>query len=139
MGAWYTIGLFVGIGVGAGIFAAGLVGAARWGAVLAMLIGGAVGALLGLGLAGVEEAVGGAVGGILGGFGASQLVSGALARGGTRLGMIVLLGAAGMAAAVLAVIPIVGYLEAVVVPVLGARLRRRAGDRYAGLRILARD
>ena len=36
-------------------------------------------------------------------------------------------------------IPVVGYLEAVVIPVLAVRLRRRDGGRFAGLRILARD
>ena len=44
-----------------------------------------------------------------------------------------------VAAAGLALIPAVGYLEAVATPVIGARLRRRAGGRYAGLRILAKD
>ena len=33
----------------------------------------------------------------------------------------------------------VGYLEAVALPLLSLRLRGRAGSRYAGLRILARD
>jgi hypothetical protein len=41
--------------------------------------------------------------------------------------------------ALLALIPLVGYLEAVAVPAVAARLRRRAGARYAGLRVLARD
>jgi len=34
---------------------------------------------------------------------------------------------------------VLGYLEALAVPLLGARLRRRAPDRHAGLRSLARD
>jgi hypothetical protein len=41
--------------------------------------------------------------------------------------------------AALALIPVVGYLEGALLPLLGARLRRRAGSTYAGLRILARD
>jgi hypothetical protein len=40
---------------------------------------------------------------------------------------------------VLALIPGVGYLLAVAVPALAARLRRRESRRYAGLRVLARD
>ncbi|MDX6442626.1 MAG: hypothetical protein QOE43_2355, partial [Gaiellaceae bacterium] len=32
-----------------------------------------------------------------------------------------------------------GYLEALALPVLAARLRRRAPERYAGLRTLAKD
>jgi hypothetical protein len=46
---------------------------------------------------------------------------------------------AAVVVAALALIPGVGYLEAVAIPALGARLRRRGGERYAGLRILARD
>jgi hypothetical protein len=38
-----------------------------------------------------------------------------------------------------AFVPLAGYLEAVVLPALGLRMRRREGGRYAGLRILARD
>ena len=47
--------------------------------------------------------------------------------------------AAAIAAGVLAFVPVAGYLEAVAAPLLGERLRRRAGSRYAGLRVLARD
>ena len=47
--------------------------------------------------------------------------------------------AAVLGAALLAFIPAVGYVEALAAPVLGWRLRRRAGARYAGLRVLARD
>jgi hypothetical protein len=41
--------------------------------------------------------------------------------------------------ALLAFIPVVGYIEAVTAPVVGGRLRRRAGEKYAGLRVLAKD
>jgi hypothetical protein len=50
----------------------------------------------------------------------------------------VLVAGAALVVAALAFIPIVGYLEAVVVPVLAARLRGRAAERYAGLRTLAK-
>jgi hypothetical protein len=36
-------------------------------------------------------------------------------------------------------VPALGYLEAVALPALAARLRRRSPERYAGLRTLARD
>lgn len=49
------------------------------------------------------------------------------------LALVALVGAA------LAFVPVVGYLEAVGVPILGARLRRRSPDTHAGLRTLARD
>jgi hypothetical protein len=85
------------------------------------------------------EALAIVVGGILGALGALELVRGALGRGGTRLGtaLFVLLGAVVVAA--LAFVPIVGYVEAVAVPALGMRLRKRSGERYAGLRTLAKD
>ena len=38
----------------------------------------------------------------------------------------------------LALIPVVGYLEAAALPVIGARLRTRAPKKYAGLRSLAK-
>jgi hypothetical protein len=44
-----------------------------------------------------------------------------------------------LVASALALVPAVGYLEAAATPLLGARLRRRSGGRYAGLRILAKD
>jgi hypothetical protein len=40
---------------------------------------------------------------------------------------------------VLAVVPALGYLAVVAVPVVGARLGHRADRRYAGLRVLAKD
>jgi len=47
--------------------------------------------------------------------------------------------AAALAVAGLAFVPVVGYLEALLAPLLGERLRRRAAGRYAGLRVLAKD
>ena len=35
-------------------------------------------------------------------------------------------------------IPVVGYLEAIALPAVAARLRRRSPERYAGLRTLAK-
>ncbi len=50
-----------------------------------------------------------------------------------------IVGLAGVGVAALAFIPVVGYLEAPVIPALAVRLRRRDDGRFAGLRILARD
>ena len=47
--------------------------------------------------------------------------------------------AAAIGLAVLALVPVAGYVEALAAPVLGERLRRRAAGRYAGLRVLAKD
>ena len=138
MADWYSVGVFAGLGVAVGIAAVGVLGGRRVG-FLAPLLAAALGAALGIVLADVEEAVAGGVGGLLGAVGSAQLVRGALVRGGTRAAtaFFVLLGA--VVVAVLALVPGVCYLEAIVVPALGLRLRRREGKRYAGLRTLARD
>jgi hypothetical protein len=47
--------------------------------------------------------------------------------------------AAALGLALLALVPAVGYLEALGAPLLAQRLRRRSDERYAGLRILAKD
>jgi hypothetical protein len=76
---------------------------------------------------------------VLGAVGAGQVVAGTLRRGGTRFGTAAFVGLAAVVLAALAWIPGVGYLEAAVVPALAGRLRRRAPERYAGLRSLAKD
>jgi hypothetical protein len=35
-------------------------------------------------------------------------------------------------------VPALGFVEAVIVPLLGLRIRRRSAERYAGLRTLAK-
>jgi hypothetical protein len=138
MADWYSVGVFAGFGVAVGIAVVALLAGRRIG-LLAPLFAAAIGAALGLVLADVEEVVAAGIGGLLGAVGSAQLVSGALVRGGTRAAtaLFVLLGAVVVAA--LALIPGVGYLEAIAVPALGLRLRRREGKRYAGLRTLAKD
>jgi hypothetical protein len=138
MGDWYSVGVFAGLGVALGIVAAAVLAGRRM-SLAAPFLAAAVGIVLGVVFANVDEAAGGGVGGLLGAAGALELVRGALGRGGTRAatGLLVALGAVLVAA--LAFIPGVGYAEAIVLPALGARLRRRGGKRYAGLRSLARD
>jgi len=68
-----------------------------------------------------------------------QLVGGALGRGATRVATALLVVLGAVVVAVLAFVPVFGYVEALALPALGLRLRRRAGKRYAGLRTLARD
>jgi hypothetical protein len=139
MGDWYWIGVTAGIGVGIGVLFVGLLAGIRLlvGIALIAAVGG--GLLVGLALGDWAEAAGGIVGGTLGTLGAAQVVSGTLRRGGTRFGTAALFAAAAAVLVALAWIPIVGYLEAALVPAFGARLRRRAPERYAGLRSLARD
>jgi hypothetical protein len=140
MGAWYWIGVSVGLGAAGGVLVAGL--AAR--IVVAAIV---IAALVGIGLGyaidawqpgGWVDVIGGGAGGIAAVLGALQIVRGALRRGGTAGGTAALVTAAALLTAGLALIPVVGYLEALALPVLAARLRRRAPERYAGLRTLAK-
>ncbi len=135
MGDWYTIGILVGIGAAIGVAAAAALRNALAALVLGVIGGGAVG----IGLEHVAQAIGGGAGGACGSLGAMPLVAGALRRGGTKGGTALLVGGAAVVLAALAFVPGLGYLEAVAVPALGLRLRRRAPDRHAGLRTLARD
>lgn len=135
MGAWYWIGVAVGLGAALGVLAAALVPRALLAAGAALVAGAVVGYLL----RDWGGAIGGAAGGIAGGLGAAPIVAGALRRGGTRGGLALLVGLGALAVAALAFVPVVGYLEAIVVPIVGLRLRARAPERHAGLRSLARD
>jgi len=135
MGDWWTIGIFVGLGTSMGVAATGALRRAILGGVVAAVIAVALGLVFGE----WDEAAGGLVGAACGAFGSAPLVSGSLRRGGTRMGTATLLAGASLVGAILAFVPIVGYLEAVAVLVLGWRIRRRSPDRHAGLRTLAKD
>lgn len=135
MGDWWTIGILVGLGTSIGVAAAGALRRPLVGAILAALVAGAIGRVFGQ----WDETAGGVVGGLCGAVGSAPLVTGSLRRGGTRGGTAVLLTAASLVGAILAFAPVVGYIEALAVLVLGWRLRRRSPDRHAGLRTLARD
>lgn len=144
MGAWYWIGVSLGLGAGAGVLLAGVVGAGRFALVTVGLAALAAGAALGYGVdawqpGGWGDVAAGGVGGLVGGLGAAQVVAGALRRGGTRGGTATLLAGAALVVAAVAWVPVVGYLEALALPALAARIRRRGPERYAGLRTLARD
>jgi hypothetical protein len=144
VGAWYWIGVAVGLGAAAGVLFAGLVSGSRAALVGAVALGGAAGAALGYGIDTWQagswgDIAGGAIGAVIGGFGAAVVVKGALGRGGTRGGTAVLVTGAALVTAGLAFVPVLGYLEALVLPGLAARLRRRTPERHAGLRTLARD
>ncbi len=135
VGAWYTIGILVGLGASIGVAGTGLLRRALPAAVVAAAISVALGFLLWQ----WDEALGGLVGALCGALGSAPLVAGTLRRGGTRGGTALILSVAALVAAALAFVPVIGYLEALAVPVLGARLRRRFPDKHAGLRTLARD
>ena len=135
MGDWYTVGILVGLGAAIGVAATG----ALRRALPALALAAVVAAAIGFALWQWDEALGGAIGAVCGALGSAPLVSGTLRRGGTRGGTALLLGLAALVGAALAFVPVVGYLEAAAVPALGARLRRRAPERHAGLRSLAKD
>src|SRR6266545_4423995 len=108
------------------------------GVVAAALLALAVGGLLAWLVFDWKAAIAGAVGGALGGFGAGGFASGAVRRGGTVGGTGILLAAAAVVVFALALIPVVGFVEAIAVPALALRARQRAGEKYAGLRTLAK-
>ena len=93
---------------------------------------------VGYAIGGWHESVAGGIGGAEGTVVIATLVTGAIDRGGTRGGTAALVGLVSLVLAALALIPVVGYLEAVALPAVAARARRRP-ERYAGLRSLARD
>ena len=144
MGSWYWIGVSAGLGAAVGVLFAGVAGTGRAWRITAVVVGAAVGAGLGFGMdswqpGGWGDGVAGIAGALAGGLGALQIVGGAFRRGATRAGTALLVAGAALVVAGLAWIPVVGYLEALALPALGARLRRTQPERYAGLRTLARD
>jgi hypothetical protein len=139
VGSWYWIGVCTGLGVAVGVLLAGLFAGTRFALTAALVLSAGAGVAIGYGLGQWDEAIGGGVGGALGALGAAQLVMGTLRRGGARFGTAIFVALAALVLAALAWIPIVGYLEAVLVPAFAVRLRGRAPERYAGLRSLARD
>lgn len=139
MGDWYTIGLALGIGTALGALFAGLLSSTPLGRAAAIVLAGVAGAAAGFAIEDWTEIAGGAVGGLVGAGAAIVVVAGALRRGGTRGGLALIVAAVAAGLAGLAFVPGAGYLEAVALPALAARLRRTQAERYAGLRTLARD
>jgi hypothetical protein len=138
MGGWYAVGLTLGVALGLGVILSGLMAIGTVGAGAAILLGTAIGAGLGVFIGDAPEAVAGAIGGLLGALAAAVVVRGAMRRGATRLGVGAYLGAAGLLVVLVALIPIAGYVEAVLLPALAARMRGREAARFAGLRTLAK-
>ncbi len=139
MGDWYWVGVCLGLGVALGVAFTGVLGASRSGLLGAIVLAVLGGAALGLVIDNWDEVVAGGLGGLAGAFGSAQLTRGALRTGGTRAGTAMLIGLGALAVAAAAFVPVAGYVEALAAPAVGLRLRRRAGRRFAGLRMLARD
>ena len=133
-----------GLGAAAGVLLAGAFGSGRGARIAAILLAGAAGAGIGFAIAnwqsgGWGDRAVGIVGGVAGALGATQTVSGALRRGGTRVATAALLAGAAIVVAALAWIPVAGYVIALALLLLVPLLRRARPERYAGLRTLARD
>lgn len=143
MGWWYWIGVSAGFGAAAGIFVSGLP-IRRTLPVVDALSALVIGGLVGLGIAGPHrghwsDAAAGAVGGLAAYLGARIIVAGAFRRGGTSLGLAIIMFGLALIAAGIAFIPAAGFVEAATLPTLALRLRRLQPERYAGLRTLAKD
>lgn len=138
MGDWYTIGVTLGLGLAIGMILSGLLAANAVGIGVAVALGIAAGAVVGYLIGDTAETIAGIVGGILGALAAAVAVVGALRRGATRLGVGTYVGAVGVLVLLVSLIPIAGYVVAVVLPVLALRMRGRQAARYAGLRTLAK-
>ena len=133
-----------GLGTAVGVLLAGSFGPGRAQRIAVILLAGAAGAGIGFAIGnwqsgGWGDRAAGIVGGVAGALGATETVSGALRRGGTRVGTAALVGGAALVLAALAWIPVAGYLIALALLVLVPLLLRRRPERYAGLRTLARD
>jgi predicted PurR-regulated permease PerM len=65
-------------------------------------------------------------------------VYGALRRGATRFGLAAYVAVLGVVVCLVSLVPVVGYVAVVGVPILAARMRGRRAARFAGLRTLAK-
>ncbi len=138
MGGWYTVGLCLGLGLGLSVAITGFLGTNVLGIGAAAVVGACLGGAIGLAIGETPETIAGAVGGLLGALSAAAVVVGALLRGATRFGVGAYVGALGIVICLLALVPFVGYVLAVALPILAARMRGRQAARFAGLRTLAK-
>lgn len=138
MGDWYEIGVAIGLGVAAGVLLAGVLAAWKYGLLLSVVGALAVGVVAGLLLKGWLGLPGGLLGGVVGALSASVIARGALRRGGAPGGTAFLLVSAAIVLGLLALVPAVGYVIVVALPLLAVRRARQAPERYAGLRTLAK-
>ena len=132
------IGFTLGLGLAAGLLLAGLFAAWRYGFLASALGALAVGVVAGLLVRGWIGLPGAFAGALIGAVSASIIARGAVRRGATPGGTAFLFVLAAILVAMFALIPFVGYVLAVLVPVAAVRRVRQEPARHAGLRSLAR-
>lgn len=138
MDNWYEIGVTLGLGLAAGVLVAGILGGLRFGFATSVLGAAGIGIVAGW-LVEEEIGVGGGIaGGVIGALSTAVFVRAALATGGSIGATAVILVGVALAIALLSLLPVVGYVFAIVLPVMAYRRRRRLPERYAGLRTLAK-
>jgi hypothetical protein len=138
VGDWYEIGVALGLGLAAGLLLAGALAGWRYGLVVSVVGALAVGVAAGLLVKGWLGLPGSLLGAVIGAVSASIIARGALRRGATPGGTAFLIASASIAVGLLALVPVAGYVLAVLVPALAARRARNEPDRHAGLRTLAK-
>jgi hypothetical protein len=138
VGDWYEIGMALGLGLAVGLMLAGALAGWRYGFIASLVGALVVGVAAGLLVKGWLGLPGSLLGAVIGAVSASIIARGALRRGATPGGTAFLIGSAGVAVALLAIIPVAGYVLAVLVPALAARRARNEPERHAGLRTLAK-
>ena len=138
MGDWYEVGVTLGLGLAAGLLFAAILAAWRYGVLASTLGALAVGVVAGLLVKGWIGLPGALLGAVIGAVSASVVARGALMRGATPGGTAFIVGSASIFIAMLALIPVAGYVLAVLIPTLAVRRARQEPVRYAGLRSLGR-
>jgi hypothetical protein len=134
----WLIGIAGGIGDALGLAAAGAFARSARAPLAAAAIGLVGGALIGWLVFDWKAGVVGGIAGVLSGLGAGTFVRGAVRRGGTPGGTALILVGAAVIVLAVSLIPVVGFILAIAIPVVGLRSRQRAGEKYAGLRTLAK-
>ena len=132
------IGFTLGLGLAAGLLLAGIFAAWRFGPVASLLGALLVGLAAGLLVRGSIGLPGAFAGALIGALSASIIARGTLRRGGTPGGTAFLFVLAAILVGMVALIPFVGYVLAVLVPVAAVRRARQEPARHAGLRSLAK-
>src|SRR5690348_8353346 len=134
----WLIGIAAGVGVALGLVTGGALARYDRAPALAAAVARVLGAVLGWLTIDWKGAVAGAIAALLSGFGAGTLARNAVRRGGTPGGTAILFVGAGVIAFGVSFIPILGFIEAVAIPIVALRSRQRADEKYAGLRTLAK-